>query len=141
MKYIKTFCILILATGLSGCQGAKQVEGTAELKKPMQTRQNLRTLSSNWEAKTDISLLPGIISSVSKELGINLEQKDIKTGRYTYTGVSPSGIDVKIEAIALVKDRSVLIVSVTGKRDEFSIMKPLLQIISNSLRTAVRNQN
>ena len=141
MKYIKTLCILILAAGLSGCQGAKQVEEPTELKKSMQTRQKPHTLSSNWETKTDISLLPGIISSVSKELGINLEQKDIKTGRYAYTGVSPSGIDVKIEAIALVKGRSVLIVSVMGKRDEFSIMKPLLEIISNSLRKAVRDQN
>lgn len=141
MKYSKIFCIFILAFGLSGCQGDKQVKDAMEQKEPAPTRQHSRTMSSNWEVQTDISRLPEIISSISQKLGINLEQQDTKAGRYTYTGVSPSGIDVKIEAISLVKDRSVLVISVTGKREEFSVMKPLLQIISSSLRRAIRNQN
>jgi hypothetical protein len=111
-----------------------------EQKEPI-PRQNHRTLSSNWETKTDISRLPGIITSISQELGIELEQQEIKAGRYTYTGASPSGIDIKIEAISLVKDRSVLIVSVTGEQEELSVMNPLMQIISNSLRKAVRDQD
>jgi len=141
MKRSKIICILILAVSLSGCQGDKQVDEAMKQKEPARPRQNPRSFSSNWEADTDISGLPGIISSISKELGIYLELQDIKVGQYTYTGVSPSGIDVKIEAIALVKDRSVLIVTVTGKREETAIMKPLLQIISNAIRTAVKNEN
>lgn len=140
MRYAKILCTFILAFSLLGCHSDKKVDAPSPQAKQESTRQRRPSMKSSFEARFDISLLPEVIKSASQKLGLALEQADMKPGRYIYTGKTPAGIDVNIEAIALVKDRSLIILTVTGERGDNAILNPLRQAILNALRTAARNR-
>ena len=141
MKYSQLLTILFLTVSLIGCQQDKQAEIRELQTEPVLPPQDFRTQSSGWEADIDVSRLPQIITSVFKKLDIVLKQQDKKTGRYIFTGISPSGFYVTVEAISIIKNTSYIRVGVSGRQEDIIITKLLIQNVSNSLRTALRNQN
>ena len=141
MKHYKSITMIIFAIGLLGCSGDKEFEVPPSQTEPVLPPQNAGIQSTSWEADIDISRLPKIISRVFKQLDINLKQQDKKSGRYIFTGLSPSGFEVVVEAISIVKDLSFIRVSVSGRQEDIIITKLLQQNISNTLDMAIRKQN
>ncbi len=133
--------MIVLTIGLLGCSGNKEVEVPPQQTGPVLPPQNAGIQSTSWEADIDISRLPKIITRVFKQLDINLKQQDKKSGRYIFTGLSPSGFEVTVEAISIIKDLSFIRVSVSGRQEDIIITKLLQQNISNTLDMAIRKQN
>jgi hypothetical protein len=141
MKHYKSIIMIVAAIGLLGCSGDKELEVPPLQTEPVLPPQNARIQSTSWEADIDISRLPKVIERVFKQLDINLKQQDKKSGRYIFTGLSPSGFEVTVEAISIIKDLSFIRVSVSGRKEDIIITKLLQQNISNTLDMAIRKQN
>jgi len=141
MKYFKLLIMIVVTIGLFGCSGHKKVEVPPPQAEPVLPPQNAGIQSTSWEADIDISRLPKIITRVFKQLDINLKQQDKKQGRYIFKGLSPSGFEVTVEAISIIKGLSFIRVSVSGRQEDIIITKLLQQNISNALDTAIRKQN
>jgi len=141
MKYYMSLIIILLTVGLFGCSNNKEVEVPPLQTEPVLPPQNFGIQSTSWEADIDVSRLPQIITSVFKRLNIVPKQQDKKLGRHILTGVSPSGFDVTVEAISIIKDLSFIRVSVSGRQEDIIIRKLLLQKVSDAIHTAVRNKN
>ena len=78
--------------------------------------------------------LPAMITGALKGLGIAVGAEDVEPGRYECSGKSPGGLDVTIEAVAVVKGSSLLQLSVVG--DE-QVAKLLKDKVSEALRNAI----
>jgi hypothetical protein len=141
MKHHKSIIVIAFAIGLFGCPGDKEFEAPPSQIEPVLPPQNAGVQSTSWEADIDVSRLPKVIERVFKQLDINLKQQDKKQGRYIFTGLSPSGFEVTVEAISIVKDLSFIRVSVGGRQEDIIITKLLQQNISNTLDMAIRKQN
>jgi hypothetical protein len=141
MKYRTMLVITVLSIGVLGCSGDKKVEDFPPQTEPVLPPQNLETQSTSWEADIDVSRLPRIITSVYKKLDITLKQQDRKTGRYVFTGISPSGFHVTVEAVSIIKNLSLIRVSVSRRQEDIIIAKLLLQNVSDALRKGIGSRN
>ena len=137
MKHHPILIITILSMSLYGCSGDKQVEVPPLQTEPVLPPQNFEIQSTSWEADIDIDRLPQIIKNVYKKLDIVLKQHVKKLGRHIITGVSPSGFEVTVEAISIIKNTSFIRVSVGGRQEDIIIRKLLLQKVSDAIRTTV----
>lgn len=139
MKCCAILIITILSMSLFGCSGDKKVEVPPLQTEPVLPPQNFGIQSTSWEANIDVSRTPQIIKSIYKKLDITLKQQDEKLGRYIITGVSPSGFEVTVEAISIIKDISFIRASVGGRQEDIIIRKLLLHKVADAISTAVRN--
>ena len=141
MKHHPILIITVLSMSLFGCSGDKKVEVPPLQTEPVLPPQNFEIQSTSWEADIDVDRAPQIIKSVYKKLDITLKQQEKKLGRHIIIGVSPSGFEVTVEAISVIKDISFIRVSVGGRQEDIIIRKLLLHKVADALRSAVRNQN
>jgi hypothetical protein len=135
MKYCK-LCIFVLAIGLSGCD--RQAKDSQE---PIRTQKSEISHAERRiiiEIHTHLIQLPEIIKTVFKELDITLERQDRQLGRYIFTGKSPAGAIVTIEAVSITKGNSLLKITAGG---EDIITEPLLKKIDKALEKAINEKN
>lgn len=135
MKNCK-FCIFVSAICLAGC--GRQ---TNNIQEPLRTPKSEVNHAENRiiiEVHTHLIQLPDIIKAVFEELDITLEQEDRQPGRYIFTGKSPAGIEVTIEAVSITKGNSLLRISTEGEDDD---TEPLLKAIDKALNNAFNKKN
>jgi hypothetical protein len=100
---------LLFAALFLGCQSPR-IEG-----EPTKVQANQRNPRAHpYMIRVDVIELPDIISSVCNGLDIAVRQSGEESGRYTWSCKSLGNLDVEIEAMALVKGKSLVSIDVGG---------------------------
>ncbi len=126
MQYKVMFGVVLLSGCIVGCHSTRTTDHSSE------------HVSSSFKLSADITDMPKLITSACDRLGITIEQANEESGRYIWNCRSLSGLDVRIEAMALVKDKSFVSTSVGGEQ---KVAQYLNQEIYSDLYSANRNRN
>ncbi len=122
---------LLFAVCLLGCQSPK-IEGDRT-----EVQANQRNPRAHpYMIRVDVLDLPEIISSVCNSLDITVRQEGEESGRYTWSCRSLGNLDVEIEAMALVKGKSLVSIEVGGGNWGSDLKREL----RSALNTAAANQ-
>ncbi len=136
-------CLLVLPVVVAGCRReppsgtrgqGRTSRSQAEARPNTQTGRSHYAITTSWAVDVDVAELPAMITGALKELGIAVGAEGEEPGRYECSGKSPGGLDVTIEAVAVVKGSSLLGLCVVG--DE-QVAKLLKDKVSQALRDAI----
>ena len=109
MKFRTMSCVVLLAVCLLGCQSADTGTKPTEMK-VIKRNPGMRPHLID----VDVTDLSGIIVSVCKSLDLTVKQTTKESGHYSWSCKSLGNLDVEIEAIALIKGKSLVRVDVGG---------------------------
>ncbi|UCG49111.1 MAG: hypothetical protein JSU94_04880 [Phycisphaerales bacterium] len=145
-RKIVFLCLLVLGAVVLGCRreppgGTRRQGGTSrsqvQARPSTQTTKSRYSVSTSWAVEVDVAELPLIIVGTLKDLGIAVGAEDQEAGRYECGGTSPGGLDVTVEAVAVVKGSSLLGLSVVGDEQVAKLLKDKL---SQALRDAIASK-
>jgi hypothetical protein len=128
MDHCRILCTVVLAVSMLGCHAPE--------KSPQLPEEPEDSVESSNVFYADVAELSKIITTMCETFEITIEEATEAPGRCEWVCKSLTGLDIKLEAIALVKGSTLVLITVGGEKQ---VVRHLHSQIRSDLNNAVNS--